>query len=299
MPMSTPLIDSAALAAIQQRVLERKTRQHVANTFAAGQHRSPFRGQGVELEDTRPYHPGDDIRHMDWRATARSGKATMKVFREERQRQLFFIVDKTQSMGFGTRNTLKASVAATAACALIFSALSRHEPSAGLILAQHEDHYAPARSLDHAFALINAIIAPLAANAAPFWQRSDTDQLLHRVEKHTQRGYTVVLISDFLGFSSPHRTLLQQLAQQRQLIAIQISDPAEESLPRVGKVRLYSPLTRSEHTIDTEDAQLRTRFAQTIAQQKRDLRDFFSACNTPLHGISTQDDVLAQLESLW
>ena len=296
--METPLISHHELAAIQQRVLANKTRQTAATTFAAGQHASHFRGQGVELEDNRPYHNGDDVRHMNWRATARHGRPIMKVFREERQRSLYLFVDKTQTMVFGTRNTLKANVAATAAAILAFSALSQHESVAGVVIDKQEHHFAATRSIDPAFALIHRIAAPLHASS-PLWQRPQNSALLSKLEQHTRQGSTIVLISDFIGLNNQHKTRLRQLAEKRRLLALHVSDPAEESIADLGKIRLYSPLTQQHHLLDTSNDAQRQQLNEQLQRQRRELRDFFIRCNTPFQHLSTQRDTFSQLENLW
>ena len=297
--MKTPLLSHNELTSIHQRVLASKTRQAVATTFAAGQHLSQHRGQGVELEDSRPYHQGDDIRHMNWRATARNGKATMKVFREERQRNLYLIVDKTQTMAFGTRTTLKANAAATAAAIFAFSSIAHHESVAGIVIDEQAKHYAPTRSMEQAFELIHAIAAPMQTPCNAFWYRPETEPLLANLEQQTRQGSTIILISDFIGLNTKHQRLIRQLAQKRQLFAIHVSDPAEESMSNLGKLRLYSPLTQQYHIVDTHDANVREKFSEQMKHTKRTLHTFFSRCNTPLHPLSTQYDVFSQLEHSW
>ena len=293
--MDTPLISHNELAAIQQRVLANKTRQVAATTFAVGQHASHFRGQGVELEDNRPYHNGDDVRHMNWRATARHGRPVMKVFREERQRSLYLFVDKTQTMAFGTRNTLKANVAATSAAILAFSALNQHESVAGAVIDKQEHHFAATRSIDQTFDLIHRIAAPL-HTCTPLWQRPQSNTLLSKLEQHTRQGSTIVLISDFIGLSDQHKTRLSQLAEKRRLLALHISDPAEESIADIGKIRLYSPLTQQHHFLDTSDDTQRQQLNAQLQRQRHELRNFFVRCNTPFQHLSTQHNVFDQLE---
>ena len=296
---SAPLISSQELTLLHQRVLSLKTRQAVASTFAPGQHLSHYRGEGVELDDTRPYHHGDDIRHMDWRATARSGKATMKVFREEKQRSLYLIVDKSATMSFGTRTTLKANIAAQAAAILIFSALTQHETTAGVVVENHAKHFEPTRELNHSFEFINAIASPLSSSKLSLWHHIETDTLFNRIKNHTQRGYTLVIISDFIGFNSKHMALLGQLAQHRQIIGIQVSDPAEESLPNIGKTQLYSPITQQQLTIDTSNPETRQAYEEHFRRHRKSVNSFFASCDAPLHSINTTHDVFSRLEAIW
>ncbi len=297
--MNAPLISHHELSIIHQKVLARKTRQAIATTFAPGQHVSYQRGQGVELNDTRPYHHGDDIRHMDWRATARSGKATMKVFRDERQRDLYLIVDKTTTMNFGTRTTLKANIAARAAAILTLSAVTQHEPAAGLIISKKATYCPPGRSLDKAFELIQAIASPLEEESPSLWLIENIGKLLTQVRRQTRPGATLVLISDFIGFGQQHQALIAQLAHQRQLLAIQVSDPAEASIPNIGTVPLYSPITHKQHLVDTSDPEVRLAFERAMQQRYKFLRHCLASCDAPLYSLNTQHDVFSQLEPIW
>ena len=73
----------------------------------AGAHRSAFRGRGIDFDEARIYQPGDDVRNIDWRVTARTGRTYTKLFREERERPVYIVVDQRASMFFGTQNAFK------------------------------------------------------------------------------------------------------------------------------------------------------------------------------------------------
>ena len=94
------LLSAAELQQLQRQVLSYSDQHRRATSTMLGDHRSLYRGQGMELEDTRPYHFGDDVRHMHWRATARTGKAMTKVFRADRQREIFVMLDRSATEGF-------------------------------------------------------------------------------------------------------------------------------------------------------------------------------------------------------
>ena len=74
-----------------------------------GQRSSRFRGRGIDFAETRAYQPGDDIRHIDWRVTARTGRVHTKVFHEERERPVLLLADLGPQTFFGTRQRLNAS----------------------------------------------------------------------------------------------------------------------------------------------------------------------------------------------
>src|SRR5690606_32335945 len=106
--------------------------------LGAGGHLSAFKGRGVEFDESRPYQPGDDLRTMDWRVTARTGKAHTKVFREERNRPVIVWLDLRSSMLFGTRGVYKGVRAAEAAAIIAWSAVANGDRFGGLVFSESE-----------------------------------------------------------------------------------------------------------------------------------------------------------------
>ena len=104
------------------RLLEVRSRREASSAFSGG-YRSAFRGGGIEFEESRPYLPGDDVRALDWNATARSGVPYVKRFREERDQTVLLAVDVSASMSFGSAGRAKAALAAHAAALIAAAAL--------------------------------------------------------------------------------------------------------------------------------------------------------------------------------
>jgi uncharacterized protein (DUF58 family) len=108
--------------------------------FAIGGHLSPFKGRGVEFDESRPYQPGDDLRTIDWRVTARTGKPYTKVFREERNRPVMIWLDLRRSMSFATRGAYKAVVGAELGALIAWSAIANGDQLGGLVFSDAEHH---------------------------------------------------------------------------------------------------------------------------------------------------------------
>ena len=206
----TPSPDSNALALLTSADLEQlqfKTlphnlhSRHRASSAITGQCPSVFRGHGMELEDMRAYQSGDDVRYMDWRATARSGKPIMKVFREERSQGLFLMIDRRPSMHFGTRGELKAVTAARSAAILAFSALAARDLVAGMVVEYDEKFFPGARDINNVLQLLRAASAPL-FNAGKYTVTMST--LLAQIDRAAGRGASVCLISDFKDLRAEH-----------------------------------------------------------------------------------------------
>ena len=291
---NTPLLTLAELEQLQRQTLQRRrASRRVVATPWAGPARSIFRGRGMELDDLRAYQPGDDVRHMDWRATARSGRPMSKVFREERQRLLHLVIDRGPSMHFGTRVETKAATAARAAAILAFSALAQQEQVAGTVLdGAREQHYAPARNLSGVLPLLRAACAApdTAARASLDWSA-----LLKSLQGQITRGTTLCLLSDLYGMDETQRAALWRLAAHCELVVLRVVDPAEEQLPDAGRLRLTAGDGRV-HLIDSGDAALRARYAAAMAQRAAALTRLCHETGVRLHTLHTHRDVFGQIQ---
>jgi uncharacterized protein (DUF58 family) len=228
----------AADLARAARLLAVRSRRAAASPFA-GAYTSAFRGGGLEFEESRPYAPGDDVRHIDWNATARSGRPMLKRFREERDQTLLLLLDVSASMGFGSTGRSKASLAAHAA-ALLAAAAGQAGDRVGLVAFSErvELELPPRRGDAHVWSVVRAAVG---AAAVP---RGATGlaPALGRVEALAPRHAVVVVLSDFrdesLLSSGPARLRLASLARRHDLVAAGILDPREEELPASGPLRL-------------------------------------------------------------
>ena len=291
------LLSTAELEQLQQSVLQR--RQHQArplDTPYAGAFNSLHRGHGMELHDVRPYQAGDDIRHMDWRATARSGKATSKVFLAERQRSLFLIIDRRPSMQFGSRVELKATTAARCAAILAFAALAARERVAGVVLGNEAQFFSSSQTLEGTLPLLQAAAAPL--NNATQTRPPALNALFETISHTAERGSSLMLISDLHDIEESDQPALLDIASRFESIALRITDRAEESLEACGKIRVISPLTGNSHIIDTNNAALREAYAETMQQRRHTLEQLCLRSQLPLHTLYNHRNTLQQLTQL-
>lgn len=291
-----PLLSPAELSTLQQVVLRRHTQRRIAGAAPQpGALPTAWRGAGMELLESRPYRAGDDPRHLDWRATARHGRPITKVFRAERQRANFIVIDRSINMAFGTRRQLKATLAAHAGAILVFSALADNEAVGGMVLAPQQEVHLGGRSLTAVMSLIKTISAALpthntvAALDANVWRAA---------EQATTRGTHIYVLSDFEHFSNSDVQPLASLASTRRITALILSDPAEAQLPNVGKLRITSPLSGQQGVIDTSDNDLRTHYAAQREQHRQLLLRRLRDADVDAHVLSTAHDALSQLQAL-
>jgi uncharacterized protein (DUF58 family) len=206
--------------------------QRAAASALAGAYRSRFRGRGVDFLESRNYQPGDDIRNMDWRVTARTGRPHTKVFHEERERPVLVVLEAGPSLFFGTRKRLKSVAAGQLAAAIAWSAVRRGDRIGGFLFApgRHRE-LRPAGGRRGAMRMIQSLVdwleprVPEAAEAEPL------SIALERVRHAVRPGSLVIVVSDFFMLDQACDRHLSRLRQHNDVIGCQILDAAEYRLP--------------------------------------------------------------------
>lgn len=294
--MSQPLLSTAELILLREQA-RYLLRPAAARTLSllAGPHPSRNRGQGLEAEDIRPYQSGDDIRHVDWRATARAGRPYSRVFREERLQLRLLAVDRHAGMNFGTQGALKAAVAARVAALLGFATLATQGSIAGMTLETPPHYFAPGRSENGLLVLLGAIARPLPETGAALPPHTVLDQIAAAAPKRAE----IVIISDCHGW---HETAaltprLAQLTARHALHVIQVIDAGEQQLPALGRLRLASPYSGATTVIDSNDAQLRQRYAATMSQRQQAISELLQRHGVTHQRVYTAQDTWRQLLS--
>jgi uncharacterized protein (DUF58 family) len=299
---SAPLLDMAELERLQQIALHYRGRgRHMRQAPGPGKHHALARGQGMELYDVRPYQPGDDIRHLDWRATARSGRPTSKIFVEEHARRIFLLIDRRPGMMFGTRRELKAATAARIAALLAFTALAERDTVAGLVLDADTRHYVPARTPAGVLPLLrHAAAAPPSPRAAAQAFPAPRAVMHAPALRALTAGALIYLISDFADVADGEAALADYLPPVAglQAVAIRVVDAAEQELPPAGRLRLAAPAGGPPALIDTSDPVLRQRYRERMAARAQALRAACMRRHVPLHTVGNRPELLPQLEPL-
>lgn len=215
----------------------------------AGNFLSPLRGRGMEYDESRPYQPGDDIRQLDWRVTARTGRPHTKLFREERERPVFLCVDYRRSMFFATRGVFKAVQAARAASILAWRAQQNGDRVGGLVFADAEHHELPPRRGKAAAIQWVKLLASEApkyrrAAAEPAGGRALADALT-RLRRLARPGSLIFVASDFRAFDDDCRQELTRLARHTEVGLVAVHDPLEAEFPELDQAAAISDDTRT------------------------------------------------------
>ena len=264
------------------------TRKSRALSVLAGPNKSNFRARGIDFEEVRSYQPGDDIRTIDWRVTARTGSAHTKLFREERERPVLVVVDQRNSMYFGSSHCFKSVIAAQLAGLLAWSALDNGERVGGLVFndSQHRE-IRPRRSRKNVLALLSQLETynRLLPQAEPPTGHNFADMLAN-LRRIARPGSSLFLISDFRGADDDHaQEHLYQLAQHTEITALACSDPLEQTLPRAGRYAVTDGIERSE--LATADRRLRVSYQQHAEQRAQTLGKNLQRLGIPLLHAST------------
>lgn len=253
-----PLLNNNEILDLLLRVQSNKTthsHKHDISFRKIGDVRSIYRGHGMDYEESRLYQAGDDPRYMNWQLSARTGQNYMKVFREERQPGVFILVDRRNSMRFGTKKRLKITQAARAAAIAAFTAQEKNYSVGGVILDNELEWFKENQNKQAAFDFIHQAARPAApATLQTLHKQPNITDVLRMLNEVITTGSTIYLISDFHDLSNESQATLLQLSSFHQIHAIQIIDPAELRLPKSGVVSLRTAIENKSINIDTNSS---------------------------------------------
>lgn len=258
-----------------------------------GEHRAPGVGSGTELAQLRVYQPGDDVRQLDPAASARTGVPHVRLHVPERLMTAWIVLDVSPSMAFGTALRLKSDVAAGAATVLARLAV-RRGGRAGLVLCGGPDELVIApRSGRRASATIERAIGEgVVADGAG--DDGSLARALERLSRLARSPGMVAVVSDFRTEARWARPL-RALGQRHSLIAVDVRDPRETSLPSAGVLRLVDPESGRQVEADTRDAALRERYAERERERRGVVREELRRAGAELVELTTGDPWLEQL----
>ncbi len=227
------------------KLIELATRRTVDDALS-GSFKSSFKGTGVQFAEHRQYVAGDDVRHIDWKVSARTRDPLIKKFDEERELTVFLVVDISSSLGFGSGTKLKSEAVAELA-ALITHAASRAGDKVGLLLfaGKVEKLIPPRKGRNHLLRMIRELLTE-----RPTTPGTALDEALLSASRLMKHSGVVFLIRDFHArdFSAE----LKRLSRRHDVVALNVRDLHEEKVPAVGRILVQDPETGQEAWIDTD-----------------------------------------------
>ena len=263
-------------------------------TGVSGSHASPFRGQGLEFDSVREYVPGDDIRNIDWRVTARMGSPHLKLFKEERERHRVLCVDMNAGMRFGTRNTFKSVQAARIAAFLGWQGLAHQDRVSAYLFgdvtgnfSRGIHYFAPKRTRQSFYTFLKQLCVP-SSTPHPI----SLTEALKPISGAVHTGSLVYLISDFMDMSPDlmEDAGLNRLNRRGELVFISINDPTEQSLIPVGTLGFCSA-SGDKIRIDTDNRSGREAYQAQWQKNRQSLRELTTKLKIPLIELTTESDI--------
>jgi uncharacterized protein (DUF58 family) len=262
----------------------------------AGEHRTAALGVGTELAQLREWNPGDDVRRIDWNATARSETVQVRVDVAERALTSWVLLDVSPSMRFGTADRRKWDVAEGVAVALGHLA-SRRGNRIGVATFGATDSLAM-RPRQGRVGLLSVLLAVRREPETERVGRTSVGTAVTELARVAKQRSLAVIVSDFRG-PRDWRAPLLRLAARHAVVAIEIRDPREQELPNVGHVWLVDPETGRRAHVDTARRRLRERFAEAAADDRADLARELAALGVPHLVLSTAGDWLRTFASFF
>ncbi|MGQ0658586.1 MAG: DUF58 domain-containing protein [Chromatiales bacterium] len=296
-PVAVTLAQLVQLAPQAERLALWSTTPRAAQV---GSNYAVFKGRGMEFAESRPYEPGDDVRLIDWRVTARTGRAHTKLFREERERPVVIWVDCRAHMFFATRGVFKTVMAAHLAALAAWAARAHGDRLGGRVCGEGEEFLLePDRGRRGVLRFLRALergcSSPPAAEpadaAAVRLRRS-----LMSLRRSVRPGTVVFLISDFDDMHDPLRELLADLSRHCELTLCFVYDPLEADLPPPGDYPIAGTRGR-QAVLFAGDGLLRSRYRQRFHARQRALQDMAWAHRARFISVATTSDPLRQLRS--
>jgi uncharacterized protein (DUF58 family) len=276
-----------------------KPRQPV-RSILAGRHASRVRGRGLDFEEVRAYLAGDDVRSIDWRVTARTGEAHVRVYTEERERTALVLVDQRLAMFFGTRRSLKSVIAAEAAALCAWRVFLSGD-RVGAVVFDDTDLVAlrPQRSRAQVLRILEAIVARNRALRADSDTRNAPgmlNQALERAQSLAGHDCLLVVASDFDGADDETSRLMTGLSQHNDVVAMLVHDPSARDLPDGG--RLVVTGGELQVQMDVGQGSQREALLAFSSQRMKPILEWPRTLGVPVLPLSTAEDVATQIGRL-
>ena len=269
------------------------------HSLLAGRHASRLRGRGLAFEELRQYVPGDDVRTIDWKATARLRAPQVRVYNEERERPALLLVDQRTPMFFGSRRAMKSVVAAEIAALGAWRTLQAGDRVGGIVFNENElIELRPHRSQTRVLRLLHQVVRlnhALASSepATGVVTLNETAKAALRIAKH---DHLVVLISDLDGANAETKRLATELASHNDVLVVGVYDPLGASLQ--GRPGMMAADRDGIQEVPPGEAFAKS-FQQTFIQRVDEWTEIFRALQVPVLPISAAEPVADQLRTLF
>ena len=274
------------------------------NSVLVGKNVSKLRGRGQNFEELRHYSPGDDIRTMDWKVTRRTGKPHVKVYTEERERNVYLAIDQRSTMFFGSKGKMKSVIAAELAALITWQITGKGDRVGAVIFNDREINVLPAkRSQQHIVHLFTEIIKQnqqlkVADNKS---HQSDDNgvsfnKMLAKFSHVCGHDALLILLTDGHGWDQQSSDLIKKLRQRNEIIACHIFDPLELDLPKMSQMVVSDGQWQIQFS--STDERTREKYRVELAKMLNTYDDVARKYKIPLLSIDTLSPVEQQLRKV-
>jgi uncharacterized protein (DUF58 family) len=257
----------------------------------SGSHLSKMRGRGMDFSEVRNYQAGDEIRHMEWRVTARTGRPHVKIYQEERERPTVVLVDFNPSMIFGTRIAFKSVVAARLASMLAWTVMKQGDRIGGFFFSSTEHSEFTPRGRESG-------VLPLLSSLSHYTAQSDQQRkarprllsdALIRLRRVVRPGSILVLISDFYSMDIESEKHLARLRANNDILAYHISDPVELAAPKPQQYAMTNGI--EELILDTSIGSVSAAYDTYCKQRMQQLAEQFKRLQIQYTHANAETDI--------
>jgi uncharacterized protein (DUF58 family) len=270
-----------------------------ARSVLNGRHASRLRGRGLNFEELRGYLPGDDVRTIDWKVTARTREPHVRVYTEERDRPALIVVDQRMSMFFGSRLNVKSVTAAEVTALAAFRILDQGDRVGGIVFG--DDMIAEVRPQRNRRALNRLLSAIANANSrlhadAPVADPVPLNRVLGAVARIARRDHLVLVVSDFDGIDDRTKTLIGGLGRHNDVVLCLVTDPTAHEIPEKLRLVVSDGLLQAE--IDTASGHVKRALAEMSAGRLARVLDWQRTLGVPVLPLSAGEETLPQIRRL-
>lgn len=248
------------------------------------------KGRGMTFSEVRPYQAGDEVRHIDWKVTARTEKPHTKLFSEEHERPVFFVVEQSENLFFGSERCFKSVLALDLLAILGWATLNQSDRVGGLVFSAEQQHYSePKRQAPTLLQLLQQALSLHHGLAHPAQRQGHWTGALQNVRQRARPGSKLIIIGDLLALQSEDIALLQQLRAHCDLLALHLQDRLEYTLPSKGDWTFSDG--EHQHTLCAEHDQ--TAYQQRYQQAWLHCQHALHGQRIPLLAFSTDESPLS------
>lgn len=232
-----------------------------------GNFRSVFKGSGLEFDDLRLYQYGDDVRTIDWNTSAKGHGTYIKIFKEEKEQTVFFMVDVSASQQVGDASRLKMDACKEICGVLTLSAIQEASRVGLLCFSERKEKYIrPSDGIKHGYGLLSELY-----KLKPESTRTNISEALLVAQQVLNRRSLVFLISDFIDVNFEYK--LKALAGKHDLIVIHVHDQRETNLPRLGIIPIYDAERQTTVWVNTSSSSFRTSRKDQFEKRSKQLEE--------------------------